>query len=422
MQVYSPSRWLDYALIYALIFPSGTIVFNSLAGFSNVVLLSLLVFVGFFYLRYAGKIDAPFVVYLVVFTLFLFFIHIYTDEGLSPLAILGTDVRLLLPYMVLKLIGRRFLDSYLVVIAFFSVVSWFGFAADLTGISTKLQPFLPKISPMAYDGFLYGFNDVDHPTRNNSIFYEPGAFQFFINAGLFILLLVKTELTPERRNRYLAILSVTIATTMSTAGLMTFAGILFMAMLHKSNMSRRAKAAFVVALSIVPLVFATQLDSVLKKFDAYTGIKAITDRTDLRSFDLLVDTAIIKENFFGLGDKRYHETFSRIGHIREGYTSTNGVTKTVAIYGVPFALFYFGTYAVFFIRFLPGWLISCLGFFAFMVFLYSESYYVFAPICLVFVAAVFVFRSPATSGTSVGDQNRGARALTVESGVVPKIR
>lgn len=423
MQVYSPSKWLDYALIYALIFPSGTIIFNSLGGFSNIILLALMVFIGFFYLRYVGKVDAEFVIYLVVLTLFLFVVHAYTGEGLSPLSILGIDVRLFLPYMVLKLLGKRFIESYLEVIVFFSVVSWFGFAADLTGVSTILQPILPKISPMAYEGFLYAFNYVDHPARNNAIFYEPGAFQFFINAGIFILLFVKTELTPSKRNRYLAILSVTIATTLSTTGLMTFAGILVMAMIRKSNLSKGAKAAFVVAASIVPLVFATQVDSVLKKFDTYTGIKAITDRRDLRSFDLLVDTAIIRENFFGLGEKRYSQEVTRIGHVGKTYTSSNGVTKATAIYGIPFVLFYFGTYFVFFLRFLPGLLIPCLGFFAFMVFLYSESYYVFAPICLVFIAALFVFRSPkASSDTESANKLQEPIGLKAENRTVPTIR
>ena len=400
MPVYSPSRFLDYALLYGVIFTSGTILFNW-SGSASLILGALAGVTGLLFLRYVGRIDGHFLLYIFGLSAFLFCISIYTNESLPFSTIVSTDLRLIYAYMALKLVGDRIFVSYLNVMVFLAAFSLFGFAADLSGISASLHPFLPHLSIATDEGFLYGFNFFQHPTRNNSIFYEPGAYQFFLNAGIFMLLFARVDLPPARRSSYLVILAITLISTISTTGLIMFAAIFVVAMFQKSSLSSRAKFVFLIGVSMVPLVFVSQMDYALKKFDSYTGIRAIADKADLRPFDLLVDTAIIKENFFGLGERRYHQRFSDIGLISETYSSSNGVTKLTAIFGVPFALFYFGTYAFFFVRFLPGWLLPGICFSAFMVFLWSESYYSFSPICLTLIAAIFVFPRKRDSRNSV---------------------
>ena len=91
-------------------------------------------------------------------------------------------------------------------------------------------------------------------------------------------------------------------------------------------------------------------------------------------------------------------------------TSSNGVTKTLAIYGLPFALLLFGSYYWAFGKLLGGFLMSTVPFLMLMIFLFGESYYINAPVCLAIISAAFVYeRSP---GTEQLDRKVGVTSST----------
>jgi hypothetical protein len=71
--------------------------------------------------------------------------------------------------------------------------------------------------------------------------------------------------------------------------------------------------------------------------------------------------------------------------------SSNGITRTLAMYGIPFALFLFASYYWAFGRLLGGRFIAVFPFGMLLMFFVGEAYYVFTPICLALIAAPFVY-------------------------------
>jgi hypothetical protein len=142
----------------------------------------------------------------------------------------------------------------------------------------------------------------------------------------------------------------------------------------------------------VLVVFYTQFESVIvDKLESYSAIEDITDDRNRRSFDALVDIEIIKNHIFGAGHDKYKKVFGSIGVIEEGETSSNGITRTLAVYGLPFSIFLFGSYYLAIVRLFGGPISSLVPFGMVMMFLLGESYFVFTPSCLAIIAAAFVF-------------------------------
>jgi hypothetical protein len=138
--------------------------------------------------------------------------------------------------------------------------------------------------------------------------------------------------------------------------------------------------------------FSTQFQYVIfEKIEDLVDVEDITDRSNLRSFDALVDMEIFKRHVFGVGYDEYTKMVSSIGMIREGQTSSNGITRTLAVYGLPFSLFLFGSYFLALRRLLGSGIISITAFVILMMFLVGESYFVFSPFCLALIAAAFVY-------------------------------
>jgi hypothetical protein len=95
-----------------------------------------------------------------------------------------------------------------------------------------------------------------------------------------------------------------------------------------------------------------------------------------------------------LGNDNYTREFGVAGNIDpvETGTSSNGVTKMLAVYGLPFSLFIFGSYYWALKKMLHEFLLTTLAFCMFMMFLAGESYYMSSPISFAIIASAFVYR------------------------------
>jgi len=143
------------------------------------------------------------------------------------------------------------------------------------------------------------------------------------------------------------------------------------------------------------MIFTAQFQYVIvEKINDYTDVEDITDSSNLRSFDALVDMEIFKRHMFGVGFDKYVMMVSSIGQIGQGQTSSNGITRTLAIYGLPFSLFLFASYYFALRRLLGGGLMSITSYGILLMFLLGESWYVFSPFCLAIIAASFVYHKP----------------------------
>lgn len=386
----SGKPWLNALLVYLLLFVSGSQRFMLSPD-------SLLVIVFLFslavWLVYTDrKLSDRFILYVTVFSGFLLVIHLYTDGSLSVSSVIASTLKLVTAYLILKIVGSDFTDTYVKVVVVLAAVSLLGYLVDSTNLLGSAVRALPAVGNAGYEGFLYVFGFRRHIDRNNSIFYEPGAYQIFLNAALFILLLVETKFSRRTQWTFIAILLAALLTTFSTTGFLIF-GVMFGLFLMESTMiSGKAKVVLVIVLSGIVIIFSAQFQEVIfAKIEDLLDVQDITDSSNLRSFDALVDMEIFKRNVFGVGYDKYSRLVSAIGLIKEGQFSSNGITITLAIYGLPFALFLFGSYFLAFRKLLNGFILSMVSFGLLMMFFVGESYYVFTPYCLTIIAGAFVY-------------------------------
>lgn len=382
--------YINYVLVYLLIIISGSHVF-SLASEKHLVIIFIVITIVWTVLT-NRKTDIRFALYLVLFSGFLLLINLYTNGSLSITSVVGTIIKLMLAYLILKIVGDRFVDTYIYLVSALAAVSLFGYFSDTFHLFDGVISKLPRVGDIGYEGFLYVYRFHAHIDRNNSIFYEPGAYQIFLNAALFMLMFLRTSLTVYSKIFLFILLLITLITTFSTTGYLIFTVILFLFLIKSEEVSVYYKITFVgVGVLIFFGVFHEQFYTVIfEKIDRYLSIQHITDKKDLRSFDLLVDLEIFKRHVFGVGYDNYFNLVSSIGNTHSSHGSSNGVSKTLAVYGLPFSLFLFSSYYLAIRMLLGKGMISIIPFFALLMFFVGQSFYVFTPYCLAIIAAAFI--------------------------------
>lgn len=380
----------DVTLVYALLFVSGSHIYNQSPNQYLILVFILSVLAWFLYSD--RKISEKFVLYVCVFAGFLLIIHLYTGKSLSFSSILATTIKLLIAYFILKTVGKRFIEVYIKVVVFLAAISLFGYLSDRFSLLDNIIQRLPKVGELGYEGIFYLFRFEEHIDRNNSIFFEPGAYQMFINAALFMLFFAETKFSHRRKWLYILILSVTLLTTFSTTGFMIFGALVSLIMIKSSAISRQGKLTLIGMVVLAIAVFSVQFQSVMiEKINDYLKIEEVIDSRNMRSFDMLVDLEIFKNHIFGVGYDKYYEEVSAVGLVVDGHGSSNGVTRTFAVYGLPFSLFLFVSYYWFFAKYFRGMLLRVVPFGMLLIFLFSESYYVFTPFSMAMISAIFIY-------------------------------
>jgi len=384
----SSPTYQNYALTYLLILISGSILYNQ-----NKEMILVSVFLVSVVLMLLGKkkISIFFLFYYLSMLAMLLALFFYTHGSLPLPSIVGTMMSLFIVYAILSTIRENFLESFVRVVLAIAVVSLIGFSIDTLGFSFVMLSILPSDVWQ----FIYHFDYPLHLERNNSIFYEPGAYQIYLIAAIFVLAFSKVSIQKKSKLVFLVILVVTLLTTGSTTGYLMF-GFLFAVILLKSQLLTGKLKVGVVALGVIMMLSSPLLlnEVIVEKLERYTSIKDITDSDDRRSLDVLVDIEVFKNYPFGAGYNEYARNFAQVGQLKEGAGSSNGFTRTFAIYGFPFTLFLFGTLFFFFYKFFHDRVVIFSGFSLLMIFLYSQSNFVFSHIVLALIAAIFVYDAP----------------------------
>ena len=382
---------VNVILVYLLMFTSGSMVF--MRSDTEYLIAVIFMAVAAWYFFSDRRISEGFVLYVCLFTGFLFVIVLYTKGSLSVNTVISRTLQLVLAYFVLKTLGEKFIETYIKVIVFLAIVSLFGLLTDIFSLFDGVIRSLPQVNRRgdpAYEGILYLFRYSHQEGRNNSIFFEPGAYQGFLNAGLFMLLFLKTDFTVKKKWVYIGVLLTTLVTTGSTTGYLIFAVMFGLFVIKSDALPASGKMLLSAVVVIIGITFATRFEYVIvEKLGSYLSSESLYDSRNLRSFDARIDLEIFKRNIFGVGFNEYVKKVSAIGLVGEGQTSSNGITSVLAIYGLPFWLFLFASYFLAFRRLLDGWLISVMSFGMLMMFFMGESYYVFRPICMAVIAGAF---------------------------------
>ena len=390
-------EFINYLLVYLLLFLSGS--WRYMQASNKYLILGFFAAFIAWLLFSDRRFSDRFLLYIIFFIGLYLSLSLYTGGGITLPSIAAAFMKMMIAYLILKTIGSKFSETYIKLVVFLAVISLFGYLSDRFNLFEALVTKLPRGGDIStgntgYEGIFYLFRFPWHITRNNSIFYEPGAYQAFLNAALFLIFFTKT--TFERREKwiYIAILVITLITTYSTTGFLIFLA-MFPLFLYKSDIfSFSNKALIIGAASIVVVAFSAQFYSTfVVKIDQYlsAGEHELGTSALERGSDVIADMQIFKKHIFGLGYDQYQEEFDRVGRRKVEGGSTNGVTKTLAMMGLPFSLFIFGSYLWAFKRLLGDLLLTTLAFSMFLLFLAGESYYMATPITYAIIAAAFVF-------------------------------
>jgi hypothetical protein len=213
----------DYALVFLLIATSGMEFFYFNDEYIAIGLfLSLITFTA---RRKLEFIDLKFILILLIFILWEIIQSYYFQSYLLK-SLLGTFGRFTFAYAVIKNVGKKFIDTYVKIIYFLSIVSllfyFLFFSPQLTNLVVShaiRRPLFPQTN-LDY-GFtpnyiIINFNAYNE-FRNSGPFWEPGAFADFLNIAL-LFNIFKTNKLVNKRN---VLFIITIITTLSTAGFVT---------------------------------------------------------------------------------------------------------------------------------------------------------------------------------------------------------
>ncbi len=186
--------------------------------------------------------------------------------------------------------------------------------------------------------------------RNQSIFWESGAFQAFLNLALFIeLYLLKND--KKKRNIHIFAYVIAIIFTKSTTGYL----VLFLLILGKlrnlktlGNQSKELLYAFAPIFFIFFSILFKEV--VINKFSP-SSLSFVSFQR--RFLDSIIDIRLLFSNFFhflfGVGEEKYLLNFTKLLNdvgfgVYTKATSSNSITAFMAQYGILSSFFLFFLY------------------------------------------------------------------------------
>ena len=211
------------ALVFLLIATSGIVFFYANEEYIAIgIIISLIIFVARGIL---DKIDLVFIFIIFMFILWEV-IQSFYFQSFSLKSVVGTFGRFTFAYLVIKSVGQRFITTYVNLIYFLSIISLVFYVlfffpqitSQLISIAIKdpLFPLKTQSYQLSPNFILINFNGYKE-LRNSGPFWEPGAFSVYINIALLLNILVKNKIFNKKN----LLFTITIITTLSTAGFLT---------------------------------------------------------------------------------------------------------------------------------------------------------------------------------------------------------
>ncbi|HLP97566.1 MAG TPA: hypothetical protein VK149_03890 [Sideroxyarcus sp.] len=208
---------LDQLIILVVVLLSGSLYYASFG--KNILLLPFAMGLAAIFLLRKCTISRPALFYAMA--LLLVVLANPTSKH-STTAVLMLN--LIIAFFVTSLIPiQRFAKVYLQCLVVLSVCSWLAIPIWILGMPSPLPDFLSIIDGHYQNyivvGILNPMLNIDGMGlfRNAGLFWEPGAFQYFVNTA-FLLGIIFSLITP----RIYFIFLITILTANSTAGLIIF--------------------------------------------------------------------------------------------------------------------------------------------------------------------------------------------------------
>lgn len=242
-------RITDSILVFVLLFVSGNLLATYFTEYVYIILLVILI------LLYPVKSYFT-VKKTLTFLFFILFVFIFQRINLGFVSIPGVInffARFLTGYLITKFVGCRFSVTYLKVIYYLSLISLVFFAYVM--ISGNI-PSIITINKYNNSVLIYNhLTTLDGIKRNSGMFWEPGAFQGFLNLVPLLFINRLPELWKKYKKECI-VLILALITTGSTTGYIVFFMILFYQFTFKQKKLLFGIASSLILISAFLLLFS----------------------------------------------------------------------------------------------------------------------------------------------------------------------
>lgn len=405
-------KCIEYILILQIILLSGTLYFNS------TVLLGLLGITTIFYLMTSqskwelNKSN----IYILLGLLILLFVQygLTNENGVSFKNIMIIAITIILLFFIQNNMEyEEFCNRYLSIIFLVSIISLFCFMAinilNLNSLPLQKTVYSGiseyKVTPY-YNLGIEQYNTLDGYTinnelgfkRNSGIFWEPGAYQAFLNIALLILSnkyikanqMKKPKLFSKADLSKVIVIFLTLITTQSTTGYMIGIAIaIYTLLMNRGGMSKKNIFRLLIFLFIflVIVLLSPIQEVIIDKTIHQEGSYSTRWNDNVASFFIFLE-----KPFWGYG------YFSLVHTLREAqyglYHNSSGLGLLFSMFGGVFGVLY----TVFLFRGLKRFfnirIISTIFIFIVFMLFHSTEWFIFKPLFLVFL---FNFKNSANS-------------------------
>ncbi|MGO4347332.1 O-antigen ligase family protein [Paenibacillus sp. MCAF9] len=313
-------KTINYLIVFFVLYLSSSFYALSIPGFINIILMALICILSIFvnFKDIIIKVNSLFFfIFIVTNSAITYWIN---DEDVYNYAIFL--IFFLAAYLIYLTVSmKEFILIYSDIMYFLCTFSIFTFI--ILFVAPSIFNFFPEVHNSANlkvsNVFFSVVHKSDYFNSNFGMFWEPGAFQTFINLALFIELFVHKETRVNRMIIYL----ITVFTTFSTTGYIgAFLLIVLFLLRKKSNIKEELKkrrkiiVLIIILVVIIILVFGILPDHI--KFKVFGKLEILikpqseTVNADysstivrLKSINYPLE-AFIKNPMFGVGfDKLY---------------------------------------------------------------------------------------------------------------------
>ena len=326
----------DFFIVFSVILVSKSLYYESYGG--NYLLIGLFFLLSFLIIPNIKNLKIEKIILLYIFGL-LALILINLETSYRSVFVLVN--LMLIGIMIIHLVSfERFSKAFIKIMLILCIISW----PALLVIQYDLNSPLPNFSSVHYIEDVRGrtlknfiFFGVDEGLikytilRTSSIWWEPGAFQVFINLAV-IFSLISNSLSMKRY----AIFAITILTSMSTTGILAFTllSLIFFEkyLKFKNNLTLYLIPLFILVLGSIfigPIIFEKMSGSHLSFLSRY--------------HDIVISINMFADNFFlGYGYGTTVEKKIPYGEDLLGYdlywssapSASDGITGFIAQVGV----------------------------------------------------------------------------------------
>ena len=215
----------QYILLYILLIFQGTILFRE---YNDIILIAIICifFLGVIKFRkYYSDLDRIGLGLSVLLVL----VSLFTLGSLGISSILANFSRIAIVSLAYMIDREKFPERFVRIIVFFSVISLVFFAIQCVnpGIlisfmkqtAYEVDVSYGKVSWNLYSTPFFQFNNTT--LRNIGICNEPGLYQILLVSALYVIMFKSNalyRLTEHQTKRYMIILLITLATTLSLTG------------------------------------------------------------------------------------------------------------------------------------------------------------------------------------------------------------